>query len=70
MRRYVLQLDNRSPDAWRFGITWPGYWAGLGYVKHARDAVHFHRKRDAMQAARGIDGVGLNGLLKPVELRK
>jgi hypothetical protein len=64
---YVLQLDHNSPDAWRYCVTWPGYWAGLGYVEKPEDAVPFPTEKAASMAALGTH-FGLSGLLKVVPL--
>ena len=65
---YVLQLNPDHPRAWEFCVSWPGFWAGIGYVENKKDAVKFHSKRDATNAASSTLA-GLNGLLKIVSAR-
>lgn len=62
-RKYVLQL---VPN-WHYNISWPGYFAGLGYVGDPHKAVHFVSKRQASQIAMGHP-LGQNGCFKIVNL--
>jgi hypothetical protein len=63
---YVLQLDpDLGVKSWQFGVRWPGYWSGVGYVEKSKDAVKFRSKRDAERVMLGTF-VGLNGCMKIV----
>lgn len=65
---YVLQLNPSSARAPTFHVSWPDYWAGLGYVESPQRAVKFRTKRDAQLAMRGILA-GLNGCIDVVSLK-
>ncbi len=66
---YVLQLVPEHPAAWRFMVTWPGYWAGCGYVENPKDALKFRSRKQA-SLAMWASLPGLNGLLAIRKLEK
>jgi hypothetical protein len=64
---YLLQLDPLSPNATAWSVTWPGYWAGHGFVEDLARAIRFPAKRDASRAMNGLT-LGLNGCMKIVRI--
>jgi hypothetical protein len=60
---YVLQLIPNVRYA-----TWPGFWAGMGYVDDPKRAIRFWRKKDAVLAA-SASFIGLNDGLRIVRYK-
>lgn len=67
--KYVIQLVPNTWQAYTHGVTWAGYWTGLGYVEDPKKALPFYRKQDALQAMHG-NFLGMNGCMRVVALNQ